>query len=88
MALPHAAFAKSLIVAQALDITYSIPAGSLEDALNRFARQAGITISFAAADLKGATTQGLKGNYSIQGALERFTAGGDLQAARRQMGTL
>ena len=80
MTLSHSALAESHIVAQAPEVTYSIPAGSLEDALHRFAQQTGTTISFVAADVKDVTTQGLNGKFSVQDGLERLLAGSNLQA--------
>jgi hypothetical protein len=39
--------------------TYDIPAGGLEEALNRFATQAGIRVSFDTEEVKGKTAQAL-----------------------------
>jgi catecholate siderophore receptor len=46
---------------------YDIPSGSLETALNQFAKQSGVAISFDAAEVKGITAQELKGRFTPQG---------------------
>jgi catecholate siderophore receptor len=70
LVLPQIVIAESNIAAQASAVTYSIPAGAMADALNRFAQQAGVSISFAAADVKDVTTKGLNGRFSVQEGLE------------------
>ncbi|MBN9133327.1 MAG: TonB-dependent siderophore receptor [Nitrosospira multiformis] len=55
----------------------------MADALNRFSQQAGIDISFAAADVKDVTTEGLDGKFSVQEGLEHLLAGSDLQGVRQ-----
>lgn len=80
MLLPHSAHATTTIVASNTVPAYSIAAGTLEDALNRFARQTGIKLSFDAAEIKGMTTPGLNGSFSIQDGLNRLLAGSGLQA--------
>lgn len=45
---------------------YDIPVGPLDQALNRFALQAGVALSFEAGKLKGLQTQGLKGSYGVE----------------------
>ncbi|MDP1680132.1 MAG: TonB-dependent receptor plug domain-containing protein, partial [Candidatus Nitrotoga sp.] len=59
---------------------YKIPPGSLKDALGRFAKQEGIKFSFDNAEIKGKTTKGLNGNYTIQDGLNRLLSGSKLQA--------
>ena len=44
---------------------YDIPAGPLDQALTRFAQQAGVAISVDAGQLKGLQSNGLRGNYGI-----------------------
>ncbi|MEO6823197.1 MAG: TonB-dependent receptor, partial [Nitrosospira sp.] len=60
---------------------YDIPSGSLEMALTQFAKQAGVAISFDAAEVKGITTQELKGRFTPRAGLNRLVAGGDLEVA-------
>lgn len=81
MLLSHSAHAATTIVASNTVPVYSIAAGSLEDALNRFARQTGIKLSFNTAEIKGKMTPGLNGSFSIQDGLNRLLAGSGLQAA-------
>ncbi len=81
MLLSHDAHAATTLVASNTLQAFSISADSLEDVLNRFAKQAGIKISFNAAEVKGMVTHGLNGNFSIQDGLNRLLAGSGLQAA-------
>lgn len=81
--LPEMAIAEAAIAAQVSAVTYRIPAGAMADALNRFSQQAGIDISFAAADVKDVTTEGLDGKFSVQEGLEHLLAGSDLQGVRQ-----
>jgi catecholate siderophore receptor len=59
---------------------WDIAAGSLEEALGRFATQAGIHISFDAAEVRGKPAQALKGYFTVQAGLERLLTGSGLQA--------
>ena len=60
--------------------TYDIPAGGMEEALSRFATQAGIRVSFDAEEVKGKTAQALKGSFSVQAGLNQLLAGSGLEA--------
>lgn len=66
---------------------YDIPSGSLEDALNRFARQSGITLSFDPAQVSGRSTASLQGEYTVQGGLAALLAPHQLQAVRAADGS-
>ena len=66
---------------------YSIEAGRLDAALNRFAVMAGIEIAFDAALTSGVQTAGLQGQYSIDEGLQRLLAGTGLAAVRRADGS-
>ena len=46
--------------------SYSIPAGPLAGALNRYAQQAGVSIVIDAAKVQGLTSAGLQGSYAIE----------------------
>lgn len=70
----------SLAAASAAVQTYAIPAGPLDEALSRFARQAGITVSFTAEQVRGRQSQGLEGEYSTDAALARMLTGTGLTA--------
>lgn len=60
--------------------TVDVSAGNLEDALNAFARQAGITLSFDPVLVQGKRAAALKGSYSAQEGLTRLLAGSQLVA--------
>ncbi|MNR82266.1 Ferric-pseudobactin BN7/BN8 receptor precursor [compost metagenome] len=60
--------------------TYDIPVGSLEVALNRFGREAGILLSFPTELTSGLKTKGLQGSYNVQEALPLLLHGTDLVA--------
>lgn len=64
------AVAPGLAVAQ-VDATkfYTVNASSLEEALNSFARQAGITLSFDPALVRGQASAALDGDYSVRDGL-------------------
>jgi catecholate siderophore receptor len=86
MVLPHAAFAESRVGTRTDVQVYDISAGPLEDALDRFAKQSGINLSFAAADVKGIRTQGLNGNFSVQRGLKHLLAQSGLEAVPQSNG--
>lgn len=48
---------------------YVVNAGSLDDALNSFARQAGITLTFAPQLVAGKTSPGLQGDYAVEAGI-------------------
>lgn len=66
---------------------YSIEAGQLDTALNRFAVIAGIEIAFDATLTAGKQTAGLQGNYGINEGLERLLAGTGLAPVRSADGS-
>lgn len=80
MLLSLDAHAATTLVASNTLQAFSISADSLEDALNRFAKQAGIRLSFNATEVKGMVAHGLNGNFSIQDGLNRLLTGSGLQA--------
>lgn len=59
---------------------YAIPAGSLSDALNSFARQSGMQLNYDAALTQGRTTAGLDGHLVWRDALARLLSGTGLVA--------
>ena len=67
-------------------IHYDIPAGSLIDALSRFARQSGVAISIKADQLKGLQTPGLTGSYSIETGFATLLAGSGYQIRKTNAG--
>lgn len=59
---------------------YNIPAGSLDEVLNQFARQAGITLSSTPQMTQGAQSPGLQGSYATDQALRQLLNGTGLEA--------
>ncbi|PIF78521.1 iron complex outermembrane receptor protein [Variovorax sp. 54] len=59
---------------------FSVPAGALDAALNRFARTAGVNLSYDPALVAGLTTRGLEGRHGVAGGLAALLAGSDLEA--------
>ncbi len=59
---------------------YEIPAGTLADALNQFARAAGITLASTPQQTAGRTSPGLQGDYEASQGLARLLQGSGLQA--------
>ncbi|MCQ4160516.1 FepA family TonB-dependent siderophore receptor [Roseomonas sp. GC11] len=63
--------------------SYDVPAGPLAGALNRFAQQSGITLSFTAAQVAELRSPGLRGQSSIEGGFVRLLSGTGLEAVSR-----
>jgi outer membrane receptor for ferric coprogen and ferric-rhodotorulic acid len=86
-------FAGALLTSQpafaqaAMTRQYTIPAGTLEDALNRFGRESGILLSFSASQTSGLTTNGLQGNYAVQSGLNTLLANSGLEAVQQSNGS-
>lgn len=59
--------------------TYAIAAGPLGAALNRFARESGVVLSFDAALTNGRSTAGLQGRYSVEQGFAALLSGSGLQ---------
>ncbi|WP_169728575.1 TonB-dependent receptor [Comamonas composti] len=70
----------------AAQMRHEIPAGTLDQALNRFAATAGITLSIDAALTAGKLSQGLSGNFGVRGGLLLLLAGSGLEAAATASG--
>lgn len=60
--------------------SYAIAAGPLGEALNQFARQAGITLAATPTQTQGAQSPGLQGNYAVDQALAILLGSSGLQA--------
>lgn len=63
-------------------VNFDIPAGSLDQALSRFGRQAGIQIAVNAELTRGRQSTGLSGKHGIAEGLRRLLAGSGLEAVR------
>jgi len=59
--------------------TFSIPAGQLDAALQSLASSANVMLVFTPEQVKGASTAGLQGTYSVQQAFEKLLAGSGLR---------
>ncbi|XBG33397.1 TonB-dependent siderophore receptor [Pseudomonas sp. 13.2] len=62
---------------------WNIPGGPLAPALDRFARQAGISLSFDAQSVANRTTQGVQGSLAPSAALSTLLQGTDLQVEQQ-----
>jgi iron complex outermembrane receptor protein len=62
---------------------WSIPAGPLAPALDRFARQAGVSLSYDAQSIADRTTQGVQGPLETPAALSSLLQGTELQAQQQ-----
>ncbi|WDY58654.1 TonB-dependent siderophore receptor [Pseudomonas sp. PSKL.D1] len=58
---------------------WNIPAGPLAPALDRFAREAGVSLSYDAASVANHTTPGVSGTFDTSTALTLLLQGSDLQ---------
>lgn len=65
---------------------YSIPAGSLESALIRFAQQSGIMISYSAGEVAGRQSSGVNGQHTVTEALRNLFRGSGMQAVSQPNG--
>lgn len=60
--------------------SFEVPAGPLDVTLDRFARTAGVNLSYDASLLNGLRSSGLSGKHSVAGALNKLLAGSGLEA--------
>jgi len=66
---------------------YQIPAGSLDGALNAFARRAGVLLSFDPQLTAGLRSSGLAGQYPVQQGFAQLLAGSGLRAVQSADGS-
>ncbi|GAA0483957.1 MULTISPECIES: TonB-dependent Fe(3+) dicitrate receptor FecA [Tatumella] len=59
---------------------YQLPAGTLDNVLNQYAAQSGITLSIDASLTRGKQSQGLQGDYTAINALQALLRDSQLQA--------
>ncbi|RWU22903.1 TonB-dependent siderophore receptor [Pseudomonas alkylphenolica] len=62
---------------------WNITAGPLAPALDRFAREAGISLSFDASSVANRTTQGVNGTFETSAALSALLQGSELQSEQQ-----
>ncbi|WP_421705960.1 TonB-dependent siderophore receptor [Alloalcanivorax xenomutans] len=84
--LPAAALAQNATPSADARQRYSIPAGPLEAALNRFGQQARILLSFSPELVKDQRSPGLNGSYTVADGLQQLLAGTALQARANGQG--
>ncbi|OWQ90803.1 TonB-dependent siderophore receptor [Roseateles aquatilis] len=68
------------------NVLADVAAGPLDQALSRFALQAGVPLSVNASQLKGRTTAGLSGAVTVDDGFRRLLAGSGYQATRTSAG--
>ena len=66
--------------------TYNIPAGTLQDALQLFSKQAGVKLEFNPALTQGKVSFGLTGDHGVKVGLDQILSGSGLQAIEQQGG--
>lgn len=79
-------FAEDSNTPQTSKVNFNIAAGNLISVLNSFASDAGITLSFDAADLEGRYSNGIKGNYSTEEAIHLLLKDTELSVSRTSSG--
>ena len=67
--------------------SFDIPAGSLDQVLNGYAKQAGILLVIDAKLTQGKQSPGLHGQYEVQQGLNAILAGSGLQAVTQENGS-
>lgn len=65
--------------AWAVPVSYSIPAGPLEVAINQFATASGVTVSASNEEITGLRSEGLQGSYELEQGLAQLLQGSGLQ---------
>jgi iron complex outermembrane receptor protein len=84
---PALAAPRAVHAQEAESRSYDIPAGTLEDVLSRFGREAGIMLSFRPDITAGRHSEGLRGSYSVQGGLAALLGGTGIEAVRQSNGS-
>lgn len=79
--MPSTSLAQSRTAASQTAVhAYQIPSGPLDDALNRFAAASGVSLGFDPEQLRGLSTAGLQGSYSVREGFARLLTGSGWQA--------
>lgn len=74
--------------ANAVTRTYAVSAGPLHQALNQFAQQSGVLLSYDPALTQGKTSQGLRGSFSVEQGFQSILTNSGLQAQIGADGTV
>lgn len=78
--------AQTVVQAAGEEISLNVPAGSLDEALSEFGRQAGVQIVVNAEVTAGLSSQGVSGRMSVASGLHRLLAGTGLEAMQGARG--
>jgi len=78
--------AAAQVPASAAPRQYDIPAGPLDEALNRYALQTGVSVSLDAAKLKGLHTAGLRGSHGVEEGFALLLRGSGYAIAKTPAG--
>lgn len=81
--VPALVYSGTAYAAETKQVHYHVPAGSLEDALNTFAKQSGVTLTFDPATVKGKQVPAMHGELSQQEALGKLLKGTGLEPITR-----
>lgn len=81
----HHAHAQTTASTQS-EVSFEIPAGTLDQVLSRFGRQAGVQIAVDGAVTTGIKSQGVQGRFSAARALDILLTGTGLEAVRDAQG--
>ncbi|WP_035360550.1 TonB-dependent siderophore receptor [Achromobacter insuavis] len=81
-----AVWAQAAPAVQEAERGFAIAAGPLDQALNQFARAAGVNVSFDASQAERAQTQGLNGRWTTAGGLAALLAGTGFEGVRQPSG--
>ena len=81
-----AVWAQTAPAVQEAERGFAIAAGPLDQALNQFARAAGVNVSFDASQVERAQTQGLNGRWTTAGGLAALLAGTGFEGVRQPSG--
>ncbi|WP_374833111.1 TonB-dependent receptor [Paenochrobactrum pullorum] len=73
------AYASAVLAQEQSQVSFSVPAGSLHQALTVFGRQAGLQVSFLASVTAGKTSAGVNGKMSSEAALTHILQGSGLR---------
>lgn len=83
--LPSICLAESINTSSTVR-TFSIPAGTLQDAINQFVKQSDIKLTVDPVLLQGKVTFGLNGDYEIQSALDQLLENSGLRVVEQADG--
>ncbi len=67
---------------------FNVPAGDLKDALDSYAKQAGVALMYPDDEVRGAYSKGVKGDLSSDAALSRILSGTGFKLRHDQSGAL